>query len=147
MGEIRPVKSAEIFSAPNIHALLEEYSKECMASIDPQVDLYQAMEERGVLQCFGVYDDEDALAGFASLLSAVMPHNGLKVATAESLFMSAEKRAGFGLNLLIVLEAYAKAAGCTYLLYNVRLGSRLEWVLAHRHECRKTHSVFSARLQ
>ena len=146
MVEIRLVKSAEIFGAPNAEQLIEEYGRECLVPIDPQVELYARMEDAGLLQCVGVYNSQ-GLVGFASILIALMPHNGVQVGTVESVFVTERARRGMGLALLSAIEGYAKAAGCVTLLYSVRIGSELEFVLGCRKECRRTHTTFTRDLQ
>jgi hypothetical protein len=141
MGEIRLVRYSDILGAPNAAELIEEYGKECMVQVNPQAEIYARMEDSGALQCFGVYDDQD-LVGFASVLTAVMPHSGIRIGTVESIFVSAGKRPS-GASLMVTLEKYAKAAGCAMLLYSARVGSRLEWILSQRRECRHTHAVFA----
>jgi GNAT superfamily N-acetyltransferase len=140
MGEIRLVRYSDILGAPNAAELISEYAQECVVQIDPQVEAYRAMERAGAFVAFGVYDG-DVLVGFASVLMAVMPHDGRKVGTVESIFVSEGHRRDTGGSLMLALEDYAQSAGCADLLYTARVGSRMEWILSHRKKCRHTHSV------
>jgi hypothetical protein len=141
---IRRVSYSEILGALNARALISEYAAECsLADHDPQHQMYAAMEECGALQCFGAYV-ADELIGFASVVNAVMPHNGKRAATMESLFVLASCRDGCaGNDLLSAVEEYASGIGCGPLLYTARIGSRLEKVLSRRSGCLASHTVFT----
>ena len=71
-----------ILDAPNSGELFAEYAAECanpeLAPINPQADLYAAMEAWGGLQAFGVYD-ADTLVGFLTVLVWAVPHYGKKI--------------------------------------------------------------------
>lgn len=110
--------------------LIEEYAAECadpiFGEVKPAAEIYAAAEKAGLLQCLGVYAD-NRLAGFATVMSSVLPHHGVQVALVESLFVSARYRAGgFGTDLLRAIEDYARESGADGVLYSVRPDSRLE---------------------
>lgn len=97
---IRPVRYSEILDAPNAQALLAEYAAECsqpeFGPINPQRDLYGAMETNGAMQAFGVCEDE-TLVGFATVLIYTLPHYGTRIANTESLFITKTHRTkGYG---------------------------------------------------
>jgi hypothetical protein len=140
MSEIRLVRYLDILGAPNAAQLISEYAEECTVAINPQVEAYGAMERAGAFFSFGVYDT-GTLVGFASVLMAVMPHDGRKIGTVESIFVSEGHRRDTGGSLMLALEKHAEESGCTELLYVARVGSRMEWILEHRKKCRHTHSV------
>lgn len=144
---IRRVSHSEILCAVNATELIAEYAAECsLPGAEPQVKMYAAMEEAGVLQCIGAYQGE-LLVGFVSVITTVMPHNGKRVATVESLFVShSERPTGAGNALLDAAEMYASESGCVALLNTARKGSRLDKVLARRCGASATHTVYTVWL-
>jgi GNAT superfamily N-acetyltransferase len=126
--------------------LIEEYAGECsipeIGPINPQPDIYAAMEKSGMMRCFGAFH-ADRLAGFAVVLTPILPHYGRKVATLESLFISAQHRqTALGLSLMTAVERYAKDAGCTAILYSAPSGGQLECLLERSRHYRRTNAVF-----
>lgn len=140
MLEIRPVSFMEIIGASNSPELLKAYSEDCaMADYDPQVQIYQKVEEMGTFKCFGAYLAEE-LIGFISLIFVVMPHNGKRVATVESLFVAPHRRTlGADDLLMSAAEDLAKSLDCVFLAYTARIGSALDKVLSRRTGCAATH--------
>lgn len=144
--QIRRVSYSEILAAPNATRLIDEYAAECSSpDHDPQVHMYAALEAVGALQCFGAYAAEDELlVGFASVLIAISPHNGKRIASVESIFVPTRHRnTGAGNLLLTAVEDYAAAAECISLIYAARVGSRLHKVLLLRTECEPSHALFT----
>lgn len=148
---IRRVSYAQISGAANAPELIAEYAAECsIPDAEPQYMQYEAMEKAGVLQCFGAYLpighplDDPILIGFASVLSAVMPHHGKRVATVETIFVSAQHRdSAAGNALLTAAERYAEELDCVAILYLARIGSPFEKVLLRRHRCVPTHTTYT----
>lgn len=146
---VLPVRSADVFSAPGGEDLFAAYAEECsipaIGKPDPQPEIYQMMEEAGLLKCFGLYDGPQ-IVGFASVLTTVLPHYSKKVATVESLFVSREYR-GIGSGRLIkAVEAFSGASGCIAILYCAPAGGELESFLDGREEYELTNSVHCRRL-
>ena len=144
MLEIKPVSYSEILDAPNSAELLDAYAKDCvMPDYNPQRQIYQAMEKSGALYCFGAYVD-DVLIGFVSVVTGVMPHNGKREATIESLFVLPSHRAtGAASELMTTVEKVSAVTGCVALLYTARAGSPLEVVLSRRPGCKESHTMFT----
>jgi GNAT superfamily N-acetyltransferase len=144
MLEIRSVSYAEILDAPNSAELLDAYAKDCvMPDYNPQRQIYEALERSGSLRCFGAYMD-DVLVGFVSVVTGVMPHNGKRTATIESLFVLPSHRAtGAANELMTTVERVSKVTGCVALVYTARVGSPLELVLSRRPGCKESHTMFT----
>jgi len=145
-GVIRQIKTREVFASPEANDLIWEYANECsipgIARINPQADMYDAMEATGMLVCLGAFDGE-ALVGFATLMIAVLPHYGVRTATLESLFVAGRSRKkGFGARLLAAVEEYAISKDCEAILYSAPAGGQLEQVLSARKSCIKTNTIF-----
>jgi GNAT superfamily N-acetyltransferase len=141
---ILPVAYATIMDDPAFPPLLNAYTAECLVpDAEPQRAIYEGMERAGAIKCFGAYAD-GLLIGFASVLTAVMPHDGHCVATIESLFVGAEYRdTGAGNLLLAACRGIAVTAKCRLIHYNARIGSRLDKVLSRRAGCNLTHNVYT----
>jgi hypothetical protein len=143
---IFPVTYRQLLDDAHWDALQAEYAEECslpeLGAVEPQRDLYAAMEDSGGLQCFGVYHRLE-LVGFISLLIYVLPHYGKKIATTESIFLARAHRRGIsGMDMLGFIEAYAKGQGCEAILYTAPVRSRFSALLYIRKEYRHTNNVF-----
>ena len=150
MLEIKPVSYAEILDAPNASDTLAEYSEECsipeIGKGTPCRELYELMENSGVFQAFGAYDD-GVLIGFAAVNVFPLAHYGKTIATTESIFIAYNhRRNGAGTKLKAFIKQYAKNRGCVAFQYVAPFGSRFERLLASDKGCRRTGSVFTESL-
>lgn len=138
---IQPIKSSLILDSP----LLSEYEKECAISLlgpcSPNREMYQAMEDSGILKCFGVFR-EAYMTGFATVLITVYPHYSKKVATVESLYTSD----GEGSALMSAVKSCARESGCSEILYSAPVGGRFEKLLQASRNVTRTSSVFGEKL-
>jgi ribosomal protein S18 acetylase RimI-like enzyme len=159
--EIRKCGVAEILDVGDAQGLIANYAEECLIpDAAPQRWMYLAMEETGVLTCFGAFTGDglsgstgrstepspraQQLVGFVSVIVSVMPHHGKKVATVESLYADPVYReSGAGNLLMAEAERHAREAGCVCLTYTARVGSRLETILALRAGCERSHEMFT----
>ena len=131
-------------------ALLQEYAAECsipeIGIPEPNARVYEAMEHAGVFQGFMAYQGE-SVVGFAGLLLPIMPHYSKRVATVESIFVTASARkSGIGKELMSAVEEFAKDAGCAAILWSAPTGGKLERLLSAHKRYRRTNSVFTASL-
>lgn len=141
---IRAINYADILDATNSKELLDEYAEECVVpDYSPQRKMYEAMDKAGILQCFGAYVEEK-LVGFIVVISCVMPHNGKKTATIESIFaMSKYRDTGAGNALIVEAEKFSRGSGCVALLASPRIDSRMSVVLSRRKGWEDTHTVYT----
>jgi GNAT superfamily N-acetyltransferase len=131
--------------------LIEEYAAECsipaIGNINTQPRIYDAMEKSGVLKGFKAIDAAGNDIGFAIVLTPILPHYGQKVATLESIFITAaSRRSGAGLDLMRAVERYAQEVGCVGILYSAPVGGTLERLLEASKEYQRTNAVFYRRL-
>lgn len=145
--DIRAVSSRRILAATQ---LLKAYAEECslpeIGQVNPQGEMYERMEDVGVVRFLAAIEDEQ-LIGFASVLMTVLPHYGRKVATMESLFVASEYRASeAGRKLMNAVEEYAKANGCVAILYSAPAGGQLERLLSAKRSYRHSNTVFAKSL-
>jgi GNAT superfamily N-acetyltransferase len=141
---ILPVSVAAIFDAPNAADLIRAYAKECLIpDAQPQRMTYEAMERTGVLQCFAAYagpEGASLLIGFVSVICAVMPHCGKRLATVESLFVEPDYRdTGAGVDLIAAAEQCAVNSGCLAITASARVDSAFDKVLSRRAGYALTH--------
>lgn len=143
--EIRAVRYSDILGSEEAKELLREYATECsipeLGTTNPQIGMYAAMENSGLMRSFGAFKD-DCLVGFATVLVYVLPHYGRKICTVESIFVAREHRAELGKNLMVAVESHASENGCAGVLYSAPRGSRFERLLGSLKSYRQTNSVF-----
>ena len=149
MVEIRRIKFREAAEHPDFDALLEEYGDEAgmygMPRPDCQVDMYDKMEQAGILHVIGAFK-QDVLAGFISVVVCELPHYGQMMATTESFFVRSDHRkTGAGLLLLKDAETLATEFGAFGLLVSAPFGGRLAEVLPNKGYT-ETNRVFFRRL-
>jgi len=128
MSEVRAIRYADVLGAPNAAELISGYAAECsvpmVGVINPQVDIYSAMEQSGIARCFGVYDGK-TLVGFSNVMHTMLPHYGVKVAATESLYIDKDyRRGGAGSRLMSAGECDARESGCVSALYSAPVNSR-----------------------
>ena len=144
--DIRPVSYADWLFSEQAQLLIREYADECsiaeIGTANPQPEAYAAMEASGMFHSFAAYH-QGRLVGFANLLTPVLPHYGVRVATVETLFVGKDFRStSAGLDLRRALEDHAAAAGCVGILYSAPAGGQLERLLEASRHYYKTNSVF-----
>lgn len=132
---IRHCAATELLDAPNRHELWDEYALESSINGLPhpnvQIDMYRMLEQQGVIQLIGAFDDTK-LIGFVAVLANVLPHYGVVMAITESFFVSkAYRKTGAGLKLLRAAEGHARSIMAPGLLVSAPFGGRLAEVLPH----------------
>ena len=97
MNDIKKITINQFFEHDDSSALMTEYADECrtcgMPEIDPDIDMYNAMENAGLLSIYGAFDGE-RLCGFMVLLVTRVPHYSKFIGTIESIFVAKDDRAG-----------------------------------------------------
>lgn len=142
---VLPVSVATIFDAPNATGLIRAYAEECLIpDAEPQRATYEAMERVGALKCFVAYADlggSSLLVGFVSIICAVMPHCGKRLATVESLFVEpAYRDTGAGVDLISAAEQCAADFGCLAITAAARVDSAFDKILSRRAGYAPTHT-------
>lgn len=135
MIEIRTVSIEDVLSDPALKGLLEEYGREVAFENGPEpspdFDRYKVLEKSGMFHVLGCYDGE-ALIGFMTVLTTVLPHWGRMMGVSESYFVPvACRKTGAGLALLREGEKLAHKLGAQYFLVSAPVGGRLAEVLPH----------------
>lgn len=140
---------ASIFEDPAWPDLEKEYAAECsiamIGPIQPQPQIYDAMEKAGVLRCFGAYRNGDMI-GFATVLIPVLPHYGKRPATVESLFVTkGERKGGTFARLRRAIKDGVRDVS-EVMLYSAPAGGAMEMILSHDPACVKTNVIFAEKL-
>lgn len=148
---VRQISVAEAFANRDFPALCREYAKEsAIAGLpDPQEKLsaYQLLENSGstAFTLYGAFTG-DVLAGFIALLTPVLPHYGIAIAVAESLFVGSNyRKTGAGMLLIRRAEKRAREMRSPGLLFSAPTGGRLS-VLLPRIGYRETNRVYLKEL-
>ncbi len=145
MITVRKCAFAEIEGHPDFPALHQAYGAECaLHGLPPPTEkgaAYRLLDGSAAFQIYGAFRSE-RLIGFVALLTPVLPHYGVAIAVAESLFVAPEQRkTGAGLQLLHAAETHARALGSPGLLVSAPTGGPLGKVLPRRGY-RETNRVF-----
>lgn len=124
------VREISVFAVQSWRELVAEYIEECgraeIAKPDPQWKMYAAMEASGLYAVFGVYVDE-ALAGFATVLTMVSPQYGVMMCNVEKIFVGKAHRNGTAFaRLKAAVEEHARKAGAKRILWTTIAGSAME---------------------
>lgn len=94
-----------------------------------QFDVYQAMEQAGILKVAGAWCG-DRLIGFIAATITTMPNYGVLAAAVNAFFVAkAYRETGAGLRLLKQIEGDAQQSGATAILVGAPSEGRLSSVL------------------
>ena len=144
---VRQTSVAEVFASQSFPELCREYADESALSGLPapqeKLSTYQALEASGS-SAFSVYGAffGKALVGFIVLLTPVLPHYGVAVAVAESLFVGgAYRKTGAGMLLIRQAEKRAREVRSPGMLFSAPSGGRLSLLLP-RIGYRETNRVY-----
>jgi hypothetical protein len=136
----------DVLGDANAQEMLEAYAAECsipaLGKVNPQPEIYSALEQSGASRCFGVFEGDKTI-GFSNVLYSIIPHYGSKVAVVESLFLIQEHRyGGNGLALMASIEDDARTYDCVGIFYSAPIKSRLASLLMALPEYVGTNFVY-----
>ena len=127
----KKIRVEEILNANNAKYLFDEYAKESKSGtvstvVKPDIEGYKQLEELGVLDCVGAFDDEK-LVGFVVSITSNMYHYSTFCTVIESQFVLKEyRKEGTWKKLLDLAEEQAKKRGSTNLFMTAPVGGRLD---------------------
>ncbi len=109
-----------IFEAENSDSLFADYTNESKTEFTPESDvnsvIYYAMEEAGMLDCYGAFDGS-VLVGFCVASTAVSPNYNALATTVMALYVDkAHRKYGTAKGLIGEIESMAKSKGSTMVL-------------------------------
>lgn len=140
---VKPVSVKDILACPE---MFTAYAAECsipeIGPVNPQTEMYVAMERTGQMHSFGLFKDGEMI-GFVTVFVYVLPHYGRKIGAVESIYLGKRNRLGRnGFALMKAAEECAKANGCMVILYSGRVGTDFERLLSLHGAYKHTNSVF-----
>ena len=131
--DIRKCAFGEVEGNTCFPALRQEYADECrLAGLPPPTEklaIYHQLDTQPFFTVFGAFE-ETSLIGFVALLHPTVPHYGIVIAVAESLFVGKRhRRTGAGLRLIKQAEQYAAEISSPGILFSAPSGGILADVL------------------
>lgn len=146
MIEIRSLPFKELYEDPNFANLIVEYIGESelkeLAPIKIDVDLYERMNQLGVLHVMAAFDNKSML-GFAIITVSPNLHYSKKIAATESFFVGKDHRkSGAGMRLLAAIEEKGKELGATCIFLSAPVNSKLQEVMDKHKGYRETNRIF-----
>lgn len=132
---INQVTVDELYALPGFEDMIAEYAKHAIKSMPKPLyrkEDYLPLEAAGVLTVWcAMYGG--LVVGFASCLVSKIPHYGVGIAIAESVFVREHvRRLGLGIRFLRTIELHALNMGLLYLFASCPIDSEYEKVLKHR---------------
>ena len=147
---IRPISIDTIFDAPNAQDLFTAYADEARGHLlphaaNPDHKTYLAMEQAGLTDSFGVYDNTE-LVGFLVQFTSVMPHYTELSTTIDAQFiLKAHRSGGVAQRLIAMASLVASERGSTTMFMSALNGSALDKV-APRFGFTATNTVYTKAL-
>lgn len=131
----------ELCARPGFDSMIEEYAKLAIKGMPKpffSTDNYLPMESAGILTIWcAMY--EGVVVGFASCIISKIPHYGVKIAIAESVFVrESVRRLGLGIRFLKAIELHALNMGVPAVFASCPIGSEYEKVLHYRNYSAQT---------
>ena len=145
---VRRGSIAELEAFPEFVPLLAEYAAEsAIDGLPPpaaKMETYRQLESLNMLSVFQAMEEE-ALAGFITVLVPPLPHYGIFLAMSESFFVGKEHRHSMaGLKLLVAGEERGKELGSCGFMASAPAGSRLAELLPRCGYKLTNHAFFKA---
>ena len=132
---IKQTTVEELYSLPGFESMIQEYAKLAIKGLPKPLyrkEDYIPLEAAGVLTVWcAMYGG--VVVGFASCIVSKIPHYGISIAIAESVFVcESVRRMGFGMRFLRAIELHALNKGIPAVFASAPIGSEYEKVLKHR---------------
>ena len=132
---IDQVTVEQLYALPGFEDMIAEYAKHAIKDMPKplyQKEDYLPLEKAGVLTVWcAMYGG--LVVGFATCLLSKIPHYGVNIAIAESVFVRKHvRRLGLGIRFLRTIELYALNNDIPVVFASCPMGSDYEKVLIHR---------------
>ena len=147
---IQRVTVEELYAKPGFQDMIDEYAKLAIKSLPTplfQKENYLPLEAAGLLTAWCcMYGG--IVVGFASCLISRIPHYGISIAIAESLFVREGVRGtGAGLRLIEAIEHHAGENKALAVFFNCPIGSEFKTVLERRNYSAETTTYVKSLCQ
>lgn len=138
---------ADLHAKPGFQSMIDEYAKLAIKSLPVplfQKENYLPLEKAGLLTVWCcMYGG--MVVGFASCLISRIPHYGISIAIAESLFVRECVRAnGDGIRFIDAIERHAATNGALAVFFSCPVGSEFKTVLERRNYSAETTTYVKA---
>ena len=125
---IKIVDIDTLFSDDRFNHLVNEYIDEAKSELfpatKPSLAQYKEIEKSTNFIVFGVYDEDDTLFGFATLLIVPLLHHATNQGIIESIFIEkVARRCGTAKKLIREIETVSIANDCSILTMSGLIGS------------------------
>ena len=144
---IREVIAAQIFEQGRW--LMEMHYNEAgfYFEFNPSLELYQTMEQAGLLHCLAAFDGDEMIGYCSFFMSRHLFNRDLVAASSDALYVHPDYRnrpiAG---KLIAKSEQYAKEHGANVFVWHTRAGTALSNVLLKRPEYEAWDMCIARRL-
>lgn len=132
---IKQVTVDELYAMPGFEPMIQEYAKLAIKKFPApkyRKEDYLPLEQAGLLTVWAAMYG-GLVVGFASCLISKIPHYGIPIAIAESLFVrEAVRSGGYGIRLIDAIERCAAKNGAPAVMFSCPLGSDFKTVLERR---------------
>ena len=145
-----PCTIAMLKNSKTFPEIYRAYSEECsvagLPKPDEKLSAYAQLELYDLYWAYGAFDGEDVI-GFIATVTPIIPHYGVGITVAESLFVLPEYRPmGVGWKLITAAEKHAKEKGSAGISLSSPAGGRLSEVLS-KTDYRLTNEIYFKALQ
>lgn len=144
---IERITVAQLYRRPGFEEMIAEYSAHAIKSLPKPLyreEDYTKLEALGILAVWCAMHDGNVV-GFATCLSSMIPHYGIGIAIAESLFVRKGSRVlGLGIRLISAVERHSASLGAPAVFFSCPIGSGYDKVLLHRHYSAETTTYVKA---
>jgi predicted GNAT superfamily acetyltransferase len=134
MPTIREISAVDYL--PDMWPLLAAHREELtvrkdIMELNPLVEVYRELEDKGTLLSLGVFDDDGSLIGYSiNILAPNLHYGDVMMCQNDVLFLREDHRKGtLGLRLMRETESQAKARGAEVMVWHAKPGSNLDQVL------------------
>lgn len=131
----------EFYALPGFDVMIEEYAQHAIKKMPTPLyrkEDYLPLEAAGVLTVWCAMHNRKVV-GFSSCIISKIPHYGVGVAIAESLFVrQSTRKLGLGIRLIDAIERHGVDNGVPAVFFSCPIGSDFKKVLLHRNYSAET---------
>lgn len=138
---VQKLSVQQLYNLPGFADMIAEYAQHAIKKMPKPfylIENYLPLEAAGVLTVWGAMQD-GIVTGFTSCIVSKIPHYGVGVAIAESLFVrECARKSGQGIRLIDAVERHAANVGAPAVFFSCPLGSDFAKVLLRRNYSAET---------
>jgi predicted GNAT superfamily acetyltransferase len=133
MPTIREISAVDYL--PDLWPLMVAHREELtvrkdVMRLNPLVDTYREIEDRGALMSLGVFDDDEIVGYSVNILAPNLHYADVMMCQNDVLFLREDHRQGtLGLRLMRETERMANERGANMMVWHAKPGTNLDQVL------------------